>query len=281
MPKISACVVAYNRAAILKSCLHSLQFADDLVVVDKSSTDETPEIGRRLADTYLRVPWSPTVEETREVALEQCKHDLIVYLDDDECLSAEAALFVRAEAANPRAEAYAIPFRHYVLGRHDERAYYWPQYRHAFFKRGAVRFSSTVHGGVHVETKSCYEIDSNSPICIHHLSCEDVATWLEKTNRYTSQPNRRSSFASEGIRSIAEFAQQRLAHWLQRVEQPDPYLETVSVLRGLYDIVDGLKHWESTRPPGREAFADLCRRLESEYAAASPVLPRRRDRGPL
>jgi len=34
MPKISACVVAYNRAAILKSCLHSLQFADDLVVVD-------------------------------------------------------------------------------------------------------------------------------------------------------------------------------------------------------------------------------------------------------
>jgi glycosyltransferase involved in cell wall biosynthesis len=70
---ISGFVVAYNRAALLGTCLRSLRFVDELIVIDKSSTDGSPRIARRYADRVITVPWSPTVEETRGFALAQCR----------------------------------------------------------------------------------------------------------------------------------------------------------------------------------------------------------------
>ena len=46
--KVSAFVISFNRAAIIGTCLRALRFADEVIVVDKSSTDETPAIAARL-----------------------------------------------------------------------------------------------------------------------------------------------------------------------------------------------------------------------------------------
>ena len=56
---ISGFVVAYNRAALLQTCLRSLRFVDDLIVIDKSSNDDTPAIARRYADRVITVPGHP------------------------------------------------------------------------------------------------------------------------------------------------------------------------------------------------------------------------------
>src|SRR6185312_11868513 len=125
---LSAFVISYNRAAIIGTCLRTLRFADEVIVVDKSSTDDTPAIAARHADRVISVPWSPTADETRAFAAAQCRNDWILFLDDDECLSPEAARFIQAELAAPRAEAYELPRRDYILGVHDERAYYWPEH---------------------------------------------------------------------------------------------------------------------------------------------------------
>ena len=116
-------------------------------MVDKSSTDDTAAIAAQHADRVITVPWSPTVEETRAFAVAQCTHDWIICLDDDECLSVEAIRFIQAELAAPRADVYGLLQRHYILGTHDEAAYYWPEYQISLFRRGAVTFSATVHGG--------------------------------------------------------------------------------------------------------------------------------------
>jgi glycosyltransferase involved in cell wall biosynthesis len=123
-PKISAFVISYNRANILGTCLRGLAFADELIVVDKSSTDDSRIIAEAHADTVISVPWTPTVEETRTLALSLCRHEWILFMDDDECLSPGADRRIRAELASPRADIYTFPLRHYILGLHDERAYY-------------------------------------------------------------------------------------------------------------------------------------------------------------
>jgi len=63
--KLSAVVVSYNRALLIGTCVRALGFADEVIVVDKSSTDGTAEIAAKYADRVITVPWSPTVEETR------------------------------------------------------------------------------------------------------------------------------------------------------------------------------------------------------------------------
>ena len=95
--KLSAVVVSYNRALLIGTCVRALGFADEVIVVDKSSTDGTAEIASKHADRVITVPWSPTVEETRAFAVAQCTHDWIICLDDDECLSPDAIRFIRTE----------------------------------------------------------------------------------------------------------------------------------------------------------------------------------------
>jgi glycosyltransferase involved in cell wall biosynthesis len=120
--KISAFVIVFNRASILGTCLRALRFADELIVVDKSSTDGSRVIAGAYADDVITVPWTPTVEETRTLALSLCRHEWILFMDDDECLSASAEGYIRREIENPIADIYEIPLRHYILGRHDEGA---------------------------------------------------------------------------------------------------------------------------------------------------------------
>ena len=146
--KISAFVVSYNRASIIESCLRSLRFVDELSVIDKSSDDGTAEIARRYADKVVVVPWTPTVEETRHFALGLCSHDLIVYLDDDECLSSDAIRFIWNESTNPSADVYPPPFHNYFLGRFDSRTRDWPAYHERFFRKHALELPMIVHAPV-------------------------------------------------------------------------------------------------------------------------------------
>jgi Glycosyl transferase family 2 len=270
---ISAFVVAYNRATILGTCLRALRFADEIIVVDKSSTDETRAVAERYASRVVTVPWSPTVEETRAYAASLCSHEWILFLDDDECLSAETGPFVQAAIARDAADVFAFPLRHYILGVHDEAAYYWPEHHVRLFRRGSVTFGNTVHGGIHVQSERRMRIEPETGVCIHHLSHPDVASWIERTNRYTSRPDR-SRVDPEGL-DLATFAHARLDHWLNGCR--DGYPAAVAILRATYDIVDRLKSWEEERGlDGHALFAERCADLDRPRGWFSRLVSRRR-----
>ena len=271
--KTSAFVIAYNRVDILETCLKSARFVDELIVVDKSSTDNTPEVAKKYADKYIKVPWSPTVESTRCEALANCTNDFIMFLDDDECLSPEAVRFIIKESENPRADIYGFPFRNYVLGRHDKRACYWPQYQLRLFKRGALEFTSKVHGGITLKSDNRYDLPLEGEVYFHHLSHFNAACWIEKTNRYTSQVDRSSSFKEAELSDLSAFTNSRMEFWMKQVKDEDNYLKAVAILRAFYDVVDGLKKWEETQVSGKEEFSRICKELQIEYAKINKEKP--------
>ena len=269
--KISAFVVSYNRAAFLGTCLRALHFADEIIVVDKSSTDDSCMVAQRYADRVVAVPWSPTVEETRTFALSQCTNEWILFLDDDECLSPEAACFIQNELAAPRAEVYALPLRHYILGVHDEGSYYWPEHHIRCFRRGSVTFGSTVHSGVTVCGGRVMNVAPNAGVCIHHLSHPDVASWIDRTNRYTSRHNRARVATSQ--EDLVEFAHGRIDHWIERSSDTSRkgYTAAVALLRAIYDVVDRLKAWEEERGADgvallRQACEELDARIDLHFS---------------
>ncbi len=274
--KLSALVIAYNRAPIIGTCVRALGFADELIVVDKSSTDGTGAIAAQYADLVITVPWSPTVEETRAFAVAQCTHDWIVCLDDDECLNIEAIRFIQAELAAPRADVYGLLQRHYILGTHDEAAYYWPEYQIRLFRREAVTFKGTVHGGTAVHSDNVMQVAPDTGVAIHHLSHRDVAQWIEKTNRYTSRLDRER--VTDYGKSLADFAHRSIDHWLSQTRDVSPggYPEAVAILRSTYDLIDRLKIWEEERGlDGAAEFQRICASLDAEYATLGVA----RDRG--
>ncbi len=267
---LSSVVITYNRIDVIETCLRSARIADELIVVDKGSTDGTAEVGKRLADKFIQVPWTPTVEETRAEAIGLASAPWILCLDDDECLNGKAMELVVSSVKQPEGSIYRLPYRQHILGKHDTRAYYWPDYRASLFRRGAIQYTSVVHGGVHLTSDDIVTISPATGAAIIHLSHKDAATWIEKTNRFTSRPDRVSWCAASDVtpHGVTGLMQK----YLSKVPSDDHegYLTAVAALRGLYDVVDAIKRWESEQPrSGEEMFAEICKGLHAEYEALS------------
>lgn len=264
---ISGFVITYNSGEVLKTCLRSLRFADELIVVDKSSTDATPGVAAGYADKLISVPWSPLPTETRFTAFDACSHDFILYLDHDECLSVEGIHWVRENAGTHPAGVFRFPKREYILGRHDEDAYYWPSYNIRAFRRGAAEFVSTLHEEVGNIRGEVYDVPHQGGICIHNLSHRDTSQWIEKTNRYTDERDR-VSFFDAGV-PLESFARQRIDFWLRQSKSRSDYVVATALLRAVYDIVDRVKLWEAQDGlDGDQAFAAVCAELEATYDIA-------------
>ena len=121
-PKISAFVISFNRAGILGTCLRALAFADELIVVDKSSTDASASIAATCADDVITVPWTPTVEETRTLAASLCRHEWILFMDDDEHIRSLTASMLESldytfDLAKGGEEAITLYKRYLNIGR--------------------------------------------------------------------------------------------------------------------------------------------------------------------
>lgn len=268
--KLSAVVITYNRIDVIETCLKSVRFVDELIVVDKGSSDGTAEIGMKMADKFLQVPWSPTVEETRAQAVAMTTSPWIIILDDDELLNGKAIELIKAELKAPKAEVYYLPYRHYILGRHDTDAYYAPEFRPALFKKGAIHFTSTVHAGVHIATEKIHRIPIETDAAILHLSHKDTSVWIEKTNRYTSQENRASSVESVAMTPTTIMALMEKYLGSIKAQGNTEYLTAVSALRGVYDVVDAIKFWEKAQSKsGDTLFKENCDMLDQEYIQLS------------
>ena len=258
---ISGFVIAYNRAALLGTCLRSLRFVDELIVIDKSSTDDTPAHRTRYADRVITVPWSPTVEETRSFALEQCRHDWIAFLDDDEMLSPEAIAYLPHRAAPTRRDVVALPLRHWILGTFDADAYYWPEHHVRFFRKGAVAFGPVVHGGIDCSHRTD-RADSDRIRRSASSTCRTL-TPRSGSSAPTAIPRARSACGREPEGAdLIDFAHRRIDHWLARSRHSDrnDYAAAVALLRAIYDMVDRVKAWETRARPGwRRRIPDALR----------------------
>jgi hypothetical protein len=160
----------------------------------------------------------------------------------------------------------ALPLRHWILGRFDSDAYYWPEHHVRVFRRGALAFQPAVHGGIELRSERVEQIPHDTDIFIEHLSHVDTEQWIERTNRYTSRTNRIS--ADSGGADMIAFAHQRIDHWLARSRQSDrnDYPAAVALLRAVYDMVDRVKRWEAQLGgDGAQAFQARCAELERAY----------------
>jgi hypothetical protein len=98
------------------------------------------------------------------------------------------------------------------------------------------------------------------------LSHPDVSGWIEKTNRYTSRPDRVGLAA--GPEGFAAFAHQRIDHWMARTRDgsTDGYPAAVALLRAVYDMIDAVKTWEAAAGlDGSVRFQQACATLDAAY----------------
>ncbi|MBU2703999.1 glycosyltransferase involved in cell wall biosynthesis [Sporomusaceae bacterium BoRhaA] len=96
MTKISACVITKNEATCISRCLQSVRdIADEMIVVDTGSTDDTVNIAEQLGAKVFHYQWCNDFAAARNYALDQAKGDWIIFLDADEYIAADKIKNVR------------------------------------------------------------------------------------------------------------------------------------------------------------------------------------------
>ncbi len=149
---LTACVIASNEERRLPACLRSLDFCDQIVVVDGGSRDRTVEVAREAGAEVVENSW-PGFAAQRNVALDHAHGDWILEIDADERVSPTLAASIREMLADPpgaEIRMAALPMRDVFLGRPLGPSARYPRYRHRLFRLGAFRHdeSRTVHEGL-------------------------------------------------------------------------------------------------------------------------------------
>jgi len=148
---ITACIIARDEAEALPSCLESVSFCQEIVVVDSGSTDETVAIARAAGACVIEQPWLGFAAQ-RNVALDHAHGDWVLEIDADERISPQLRAEIEAFLASPPAAAVklaGLPLRELFLSHPLGPSAKYPKYRHRLLRRGAYRHdeSRTVHEG--------------------------------------------------------------------------------------------------------------------------------------
>lgn len=178
---ITVAIIALNASSQIGACLASVGFADEVLVVDSGSTDDTVAIARHHGARVEHKEWLGFGRQ-KQHAVSIAKNDWVLCLDVDECVSEQLAQSVRAAFAQSRYRAYRLARRNRFLGRWLSHGEGYPDWTVRLFHRAHASWSNDeVHEAV-LTTAEVGRLEGD----LMHDSAEDVATYMAKQNRYTS-----------------------------------------------------------------------------------------------
>ncbi len=141
LTQLSVIIITFNETANIEACLKSVSFADELIVLDAGSSDDTVERARRCgAQVQVEPDWQGFgVQKNRALAL--ARHPWVLSLDADERVSAELAAQIRQALAQEQASCFEIPRLTQFCGRWIRHCGWTPDYVLRLFKREQAGFS--------------------------------------------------------------------------------------------------------------------------------------------
>jgi glycosyltransferase involved in cell wall biosynthesis len=181
--KLSAILITKNEAFHLQACLESIAFADQIVLVDSGSTDNTVEIARAAGAQVIQTTDWPGFGAQKNRALAAADGDWILSIDADERVTPELAAEIQAILAMPQtAAAYEIPRKSWYCGRFIEHAGWAPDYVTRLVRRGSAKFSDDL---VH-ERLLVSGVTGRLKTPLLHYSFRDFSQVLNKIDLYST-----------------------------------------------------------------------------------------------
>lgn len=247
MPKLSVTIITRNEAANIGLAVASVAWADEIVVVDCGSTDDTVLIARRQGARVLHRDWTGYVDQ-KNFAASQAVHDWILSVDADERVTPVLAAEIRQLlSADPPLAGYRVPRVTCYLGAWVRTTDWYPDFQLRLYHRGRGRWTPRrVHESVTLDGppgKLAGELE--------HFPYRDISHHLQTMEHYTSlaaadmlQQGHRVGVTSLLVHPLAAFLRNYIARGGCR--QGTVGL-VISALNAHYVFLKFLKVWERRR----------------------------------
>ncbi|MBL7196674.1 MAG: glycosyltransferase family 2 protein [Candidatus Omnitrophica bacterium] len=182
MDKLSVIIITRNEENNIRDCLELVKWADEIVLIDQTSTDKTLEIARRYTDKIFITENKGSCDPDRMFAISKTSNEWILYIDADERISDDLRneIISLLGSSEDKFDAYYMPRKTFFLGKWIKGCgWYGSLIR--LFKKGKVVFSGKIH-------QDGQPLGSAGYLKGHilHYSYRDLTEYFEKFNRYTS-----------------------------------------------------------------------------------------------
>lgn len=192
---ISVLIPAKNEAANLAACLASVAWCDDVVVVDSGSTDGTPDIARAAGARVVEFKWNGAFPKKKNWALAHVpwKNDWVFIIDADERATPGLQAAMRAALGQTQHQGFYVNRRFWFLDGWLNHCGYYPSWNLRFFRHTLGRYEQPAGGAgggsgdnevhEHIELPGSAGYLAGE---MEHYAFPDIATWVEKHNRYSN-----------------------------------------------------------------------------------------------
>jgi glycosyltransferase involved in cell wall biosynthesis len=236
--KLSVYILAFNEEAKIEDCVKSVNWADEVVVIDSHSTDRTAEIAGNLGAKVVQVDFKG-FGGIRVAGITHTQYKWILSIDSDERCTPEAKEeILDVINSDDSKDVYYIPRRNIFMGKKIRFCGWYPNYRQPqLFRRGTLTYEAEdlVHEG--------YKIDGSTGYLnkdITQIPFTGVSEIFYKMNRYSDLGAEKLLLKGKKLPSFT-YILVRSAWTFLRI-----YLLRLGVLDGIPGFVIALSNFEGT-----------------------------------
>ncbi|MEI2417707.1 glycosyltransferase family 2 protein [Orrella sp. JC864] len=179
---LSVIVITKNEAAHIRACLDSVAFADEVIVLDSGSADDTVALAGQWGARVVQTPDWPGFGPQKNRALELARCDWVLSLDADERVTPELAAEIQALLRHPGHDAYRVARLSELCGRQIRHSGWWPDHVLRLFRRGTARFTEAA---VHEKVVTQGSVGTLRHHLLH-FPYPDLESLIAKANRYST-----------------------------------------------------------------------------------------------
>lgn len=179
---LSVVILTKNEASRIRDCIESVRWADEILVVDDESTDDTVRVAESLGARVLRRKMEIEGRH-RNWAHSQTQHEWVLSLDADERVTPELAQEITALLRNGASyDLYAIPRRNYIGDRWIRHGGWYPSAQLKLFKKSVFRWEETTVHPRAIGSGSCGQTRHD----LLHFSYRNPQDFVQKLDRQTT-----------------------------------------------------------------------------------------------
>ncbi|EKD90466.1 MAG: glycosyl transferase family protein [uncultured bacterium] len=183
--KISVVINTFNEEAVLERAIKSVFWADEILVCDMHSDDNSAVLAKKLGAKVILYKKVNFVEPARNFAISKTENEWILILDPDEevpdGLEGKLREIIDGEGVTTYVE---IPRKNIIFGKWVKASQWWPDYNIRFFKKGSVNWSNKIHRSPKTEGQGI-KLRSEERWAIIHHHYESVSQFIKRMDRYT------------------------------------------------------------------------------------------------
>lgn len=194
--RISVCIVCRNEAGKLEPCLQSVQWADEVVVMDLSSTDHSAAIAEAYGARVISREPFPIVEPLRNELAAEARGMWILALDPDERVTPGLARELQQLARREDIDAVVTPRTNWDLGYPPSNPIqrYEPQIR--MYRRSAVEWPAIPNALPRIPPDRLFRLPARDDMVIIHERSRSIPEILDRAIRYA--PAQAQSMIDQG-----------------------------------------------------------------------------------